>query len=411
MATHTHTHTQGNRTVSANQNDWLGPRTPLDLRGVDYGTPTYDVVHALAPSIPMISSETSSAVSDRGEYKNDKSAGHVTGYDTEHPSWGQTAEGAWGGIGQLLGQGILTREYMSGGFTWTGFDYKGEPTPYEWPDINSHFGVLDIAGFEKDRFYWYKAWFGRHAATGSDSVLHVFPHWNWGGGHSTGGERENAHLARCEGLCDEGRVDVWAFTNGASVELLVNGKSFGVVNASTFAHAQWPKVTFVPGAITAVARDAHGQVVAQQTVETTGAATALRATIRDGVGNATADGHGGGIVAGCSDVALVEVDVVDDSGRVVPTASHPITLDHTGEGGVEYIGGGNGDPACHVSDKNATRPAFHGKVLGVFQSTSSAPGIVRVTASSPGLKPSTLSLRVVPPTFDRVWWCRRLEEI
>ena len=80
--------------------------------------------------------------------------GHVTGYDTQKPGWGQTAEGAWGGIGEPNGQGILTRPFVSGGFTWTGWDYKGEPTPYGWPDINSHFGILDITGFPKDRFYW-----------------------------------------------------------------------------------------------------------------------------------------------------------------------------------------------------------------------------------------------------------------
>ena len=78
----------------------------------------------------------------------------MTGYDTQKPGWGQTAEGAWGGIGEPNGLGILTRPFVSGGFTWTGWDYKGEPTPYGWPDINSHFGILDITGFPKDRFYW-----------------------------------------------------------------------------------------------------------------------------------------------------------------------------------------------------------------------------------------------------------------
>ena len=130
------------------------------------------------------------------------------------PSWGQTAEGAWGGVGQPKGQGILTRPFVSGGFTWTGWDCarfppahwssqvvrathqsslsradpfafafavptvadKGEPTPYQWPDVNSHFGILDIAGFPKDRFYWYKAWF---LDDGTHPSVHLFPHWNW----------------------------------------------------------------------------------------------------------------------------------------------------------------------------------------------------------------------------------------
>ena len=95
--------------------------------------------------------------------------GHVTGYDTEHPGWGQTAEGAWGGQGQTNGQGILTRDFMSGGFTWTGWDYKGEPTPDGWPDINSHFGIVDEAGFPKDRFYWYKV-----SPRGTEAASHIY---------------------------------------------------------------------------------------------------------------------------------------------------------------------------------------------------------------------------------------------
>ena len=110
--------------------------------------------------MPSVSSETSSAVSDRGEYRNDAAAGHVSGYDDNAPSWGQPAEGAWGGVGQAGGQGILTRAFIAGGFTWTGWDYKGEPQgpmpgpSYGWPDINSHFGILDEAGFPKDVYYW-----------------------------------------------------------------------------------------------------------------------------------------------------------------------------------------------------------------------------------------------------------------
>ena len=96
-------------------------------QGIDYATNTYDAAHAAAPHVPIISSETSSAVGDRGEYTNDPRGGHVAGYDTEYPIWGQPAEGAWGGVGQEGGQGILTRDFVAGGFTWTGWDYKGEP--------------------------------------------------------------------------------------------------------------------------------------------------------------------------------------------------------------------------------------------------------------------------------------------
>lgn len=109
----------GNRPVSANQNGWVGPDTPLDVQGFDYSTGNYDNWHKAAPDIPSISSETSSAVSDRGEYKNDPVGGHVQGYDNQYPGWGESAEQAWGGVGMSNGQGILTRPFISGGWTWT----------------------------------------------------------------------------------------------------------------------------------------------------------------------------------------------------------------------------------------------------------------------------------------------------
>jgi len=377
----------GGRVVSANYNNWLGADTLLDVQGVDYATSTYDKVHANAPEVPVISSETSSAVSDRGEYTNNATAGHVTGYDTQAPGWGQTAEGAWSGIGQPNGQGILTRPFVSGGFTWTGWDYKGERTPYGWPDINSHFGILDITGFPKDRFFWYKAWFR------DDPALHIFPHWNWGDGAS------RDHLAPCSGMCsrssDSLAVDVWAFSNGASVELFVNGKSLGVRANPHGAHVEWKQVRYEPGEIRAVAYDSANGTVATDAIETTGPAAGLRASIKDGVG-------GTGVVAGCNDVALVQVEVVDAKGRVVPTAAHNVTLSWAA--GLTYLGGGNGDPASLVPDKSAARPAFHGLLLGVFASQN-ATGTYQVRASTPGLESAELNVDVKSPPFSWSWWC------
>ena len=103
------------RPVSANFNGWLGPNTPLDVQGIDYSTTNYDAVHKAAPLIPAISSETSSAVSDRGEYANNETAGHVSGYDNQYPGWGESAEQAWGGVGEGNSQGILTRPFIAGG--------------------------------------------------------------------------------------------------------------------------------------------------------------------------------------------------------------------------------------------------------------------------------------------------------
>ena len=123
-------------TLDANcdpQNGWEGADTPLDVQGFDYSTQNYDDWHAKNPNTPSISSETSSAVSDRGETTSDAKTGHVTGYDSDYPGWGQSAEMAWGGVNEKAQNGILTRPFISGGWTWTGWDYRGEPTPYAWP--------------------------------------------------------------------------------------------------------------------------------------------------------------------------------------------------------------------------------------------------------------------------------------
>lgn len=363
----------GNRPVSANQNGWVGPNTPLDLQGFDYNTGSYDSWHAQAPWIPSISSETSSAVSDRGEYVNDQAGGHVQAYDNQYPGWGQSAEQAWGGVGEHNGQGILTRPFISGGWTWTGWDYKGEPTPYSWPDINSHFGILDIAGFPKDRFYWYRSWFARPTPT---PELWLFPHWNWDG--------------------QTFNLPIWAYSNADEVELFVNGKSAGRKTMPTYGHVEWDGVTYSSGSLHAVAYASGSNVpLAEVWRNTTGPASALRISVKDGVGST--------LVAGCQDVALVQVEVIDSNGLVVPNASNNVTFSVTGP--AAFAGSGNGDPACHTNDKSPTRPAFHGLVLAVVAG-GQVPGTVTVTASSPGLPSVSVTIQqVAQPAGFSTYWC------
>ena len=417
----------GQRPVSANQNGWIGLSTPLDVQGFDYSTQNYDQWHNQAPNIPSISSETSSAVSDRGEYANDAVGGHVSGYDTNEPSWGETAEGAWGGIGISNGQGILTRAFISGGWTWTGWDYRGEPTPYAWPDTNSHFGILDLCGFEKvrpwqrrgssssssslasdaahatmlpftpphavhapftrtttcthahthvamaqDRFYWYKAWFSQP----SPPSVHLFPHWNWQAGSN---------------------VDLWVYSNADSVELLVNGVSQGTKKMPTYSHVNWNGIPWVAGSIEARAyTNGSSTPVAFSVRNTTGAATSLRLSVRDGVG-AT-------LMAGCHDVALVMVEVIDANGAVVPTSSAVVTW--SVDGPATFSGSGNGDPANTVTSISPTLAAFHGLGLAVIQG-GTTPGAVRVSASAPGLTGDTLTIQQnMPPAGFTARWCR-----
>ena len=299
----------------------------------------------------------------------------------------------------------------TGGFTWTGWDYKGEPTPFAWPNINSHFGIIDEAGFPKDRFFWYQTAF-KSWAPGA-GMVHVFPHWNWASSSELSALRaQNAptgHRIGCTGMCIEeetaaaATVNVWAFTNGASAELFVNGASQGITAIPKFGHAQWQGVPFAPGNLTAVAYDANNKTLATQTRLTTGAAAALVATIKDGVG-----ARSGGLLATCNDVALVMVEVVDAAGLVVPNAENNITFAFAATPALSYIGGGNGDPSCHVNDKAATRPAWAGLALGVFSSGDVA-GQATVTVSSPGLKSATVTIKVRNPTTNdpTSWWCSR----
>jgi beta-galactosidase len=273
-------------------------------------------------------------------------------------------------VGISAGQGILTRPFISGGWVWTGFDYKGEPTPYRWPNINSHFGIIDMAGFPKDRFYWYKAWFTEP----SPPELYLFPHWNWDASFN---------------------LPIWVFSNADEVELFVNGVSQGRKAMPQYAHIEWTGVRWASGNIRAVAYSKGSNVVRAETWRnTTGVATGLRISIKDG--------FGGALVAGCSDVALVQVEVVDASGALVPVASNTVTFTVSGPGSI--AGTGNGDPSSHVSDKSPTRPAYHGRVLAVVAGGTVAGNIV-VGASSPGFQSVSLTIPQAQPTssFSAAW--------
>jgi len=346
------------RLVSANHNPFNGHATPMDLMGFDYGPEMYDKWHAEAPGVPAISSETSSAYSDRGVVLNNRMEGHVRDYDTEHPSWGQTAEVAW--------RAILKRPFVSGGFTWTGWDYRGEPTPYSWPDVNSHFGILDMAGFWKHRAHWYlSCW------TPSDSaVLHLLPHWNW---------------KACPSCSTKVLVDVWVYSNLEEVELIhPNGTSLGRQKSSQCSHVEWPSVPYMPGVLSAHGY-MGGKVVKTSVVRTTGSPSALRIGIIDGVG---ADG----IVANGQDVGLVFVEVIDDNGDVVPTASNTISV--SAQTGAIILGTANGDPASLEPNNSAERPVFGGRLMAVIRALPGAHHAI-IQATSKDLASATLRLQVL----------------
>jgi beta-galactosidase len=322
------------RVVSAavNADNSKGVSNSLDIIGFNYLLRFPDDFHKKHPEKPIYGSETSSALSTRGEYTSDKLRNVVNSYNGVAP-WGETPEEWWTFYG--------TREWGAGGFAWTGFDYRGEPTPYGWPSINSQFGIVDMCGFPKDYYFYYKAWWGKEPS------LHIFPHWNWEG-------REG----------DE--ISVWAYSNLDEVELLVNGKSADRQKVPHLGHVEW-KVRYEPGTI-----EAHGfkdgNLALSEKRETTGPVVSLRLTADRS--EMKADGE---------DVVLLKVEGLDSVGRAVPTASNLIDFKVTGEGAL--IGVGNGDPNCQESDKEPHRSLFNGLAQAILQSTKTA-GTIEIEAST-----------------------------
>jgi beta-galactosidase len=338
------------RVVSAavNGNNEQGVSNALDIIGFNYQPAAIAPFHAKHPSRPIFGSETSSAVSTRGEYATDPARHTMSSYNGV-VDWGTTPEQWWSQYGGT--------EWLAGGFAWTGFDYRGEPTPYGWPSNSSQFGIVDLCGFPKDYFYYYKAWWG-----GAPSV-HVFPHWNWPG-------REGQN------------VTVWVYSNLDEIELVLNGRSLGVKPMPRFKHVEW-QVPYQPGVIEAIGRRG-GRVIMTDRRETTGPAVRLRmSSDRPAI---DADGR---------DVAMITVDVVDARGRPVPTANDKLAFRVSGAG--RLIGVGNGNPNSLESDKAPRRSLFNGLAQLIVQSTGT-PGDIRIDAfaEQPGtqpLLPATLVVR------------------
>ncbi|MEX2729976.1 MAG: glycoside hydrolase family 2 TIM barrel-domain containing protein [Candidatus Sigynarchaeum springense] len=252
---------------------------------------------------------------------------------------------------------LKTRPYVSGMFTWEGFDYLGEPSPYEWPSRSSNFGIVDLAGFPKDTYYLYQSfWVPRSKRP----MVHVMPHWNWDKGTT---------------------VPVWVYSNCEAAELLVNGKSLGEqrfaeAEADGLMHLEW-LVPFEPGEITAVAKQ-EGKVMAKKVVCTAGSAFQLKLS---------ADWNE---IAADDDIMYITCSVHDAMGNIVPTASNLVTF--TVEGPGKVIGVDNGCPIDHQPLDGDQIHAFNGLCLAVIESTGKK-GSINVIAASAGLKSATISLK------------------
>ncbi len=317
----------------------------IDVVGFNYRTTRIDDFHAKFPRVPVIGTETASTVTTRGVYIRDDKRQFTTAYDTEAPWWATTAEGWW--------PYVDARPYIAGGFIWTGFDYRGEPTPFDrWPSVGSYFGVLDSCGFPKDEYYYYRAWWG------AEPQVHLLPHWTWPG-------REGQP------------IEVWCYANVERVELFLNGRSLGAQPVVRDRHLAW-SVPYAPGVLEARGWRGDTMIVVDRR-ETAGAPA--RIALQADRMRLAADGD---------DLAVVRIEICDDKERPVPTASDMVQLTVSGPG--RLIGMGNGDPTSHEPDKTGRRSAFNGLAMGLVQSRPGVRGRLRIDASASGLAPATLQL-------------------
>ena len=322
----------------------------MDVVGINYQAADYDKIRAAYPDKPMLSTEDTSQVMTRGEYTTDGSRNVVAAYDDVYPGWDKhsSARNSWAAIAQ--------RPSLAGGFFWTGFAYRGEPSPYGWPSAGSFFGAMDLCGFPKTEFYVRQALWVKDRP-----VLTLVPHWNWAG--------------------QEGRpIRVMALANCDTVELSLNGTSLGEKPVEKFEMVSW-EVPYAPGRLVAVGRT-NGRKVSDFTVQTTGQPVALR-LVPDRL---TLAGDG-------RDALPVTVEALDAQGRPVPTANLPVAFEISGP--ARIIGLGNGDPNSHEPEQGGRRSLFNGLAQVIVQSTPDA-GEIKLTATADVLTPATAVVQAQP---------------
>jgi beta-galactosidase len=319
----------------------------VDVVGANYQVPDYDRYHKENPGKPFTSSEDTSAFMTRGEYHTNTKRHVFASYDDEPSSWGNTHRDAWEAIGK--------RDFVAGSFVWTGFDYRGEPSPHEWPSVSSFFGIMDLNGFPKTAYYMHQVQWIKDRP-----LIHIAPHWNWP-----------------DKVGQPVRVMVMA--NTETVKLLLNGQEIGTQKADLYRMNSF-QVPYAPGKLEAIGFNG-GKEVARTAVETTGPAVALELVPdRNGL---TGDGQ---------DAMPITVRALDASGRAVPTAAPLATFTVNGAG--RSIGHGNGDPNSHEDEKGPTRNLFNGLAQLIVQTKDASEGSIEVEASSPGLAPARISIPV-----------------
>ena len=334
----------------------------VDLVGFNYKARDYKKKHEAYPQYTLYGSETASTVSSRGEYKfpakEKKSAYyedyHVSSYDMEYPAWASTPDTEFEQQDDC--------EFILGEFVWTGFDYLGEPTPYNegTPARSSYFGIVDLAGLKKDRFYLYQSKWS------DQKVLHLLPHWNW-----------EERLGQ--------NVPVFCYTNYPKAELFVNGKSMGVKqknlkNKYERYRLMWNDVVYQPGEIKVVAYNENNEIADTKVIKTAGKTYSIKTTVdRKEI---TADGK---------DLAFVTVEILDKDGNLCPRANSLLFFDIEGNAKIKAVC--NGDPTDQTSFASSYMRTFNGKLVITIQSTKNA-GQAKLSVYGGHLKPAVQQIMI-----------------
>ncbi|WP_162551274.1 glycoside hydrolase family 2 TIM barrel-domain containing protein [Paenibacillus tepidiphilus] len=310
--------------------DIAGISEQLDIAGFNYQDHRWQEYHERYLEQPMICTEQGTFKSTRGCYTTEAEKGHLAVTDKTESSYMKGAR-QWR---------AAKPPYMSGLFLWTGFDYYGEPSPYAWPATSSQFGIMDLCGYPKDFYYYYKAWWT------DEEVLHVFPHWD-----GQPGELKDVHV----------------FANFDEVELAVNGRSLCIKKMETDDYLEWEQVAYEPGELRARGyRD--GVLLKETVISTTGSPYRVVLSL-DFAEN---------------QIAVIKAEVQDDQGRRVPDAGNELSFMLEGE--VELLGTSNGDPSDHTLAHSRVRRAFNGLAQAIVRFS----GRVVVTVQSDGLEGNEL---------------------
>ena len=337
----------------------------LDIPGLNYRLHLYEEAYEKFPQAFILGSETASTVSSRGIYKFPVEKASMkkyddfqsSSYDLEYCSWSNVPDDDF----------VLQddKPWVMGEFVWTGFDYLGEPTPYDekWPSRSSYFGICDLAGLPKDRYYLYRSRWNT-----KDETLHILPHWNLEG--------------------REGEITpVFVYTNYDSAELFVNGKSMGIQQKNKETpqnryRLMWMDVKYEPGTLKVIAFDQNGNVKAEKEISTAGKPSQI-------VLSADRDQ----LKANGEDLSFVTVSVQDKNGIPCPTATNQLNFTVKGKGAFRAVC--NGDPTSLEMFHKPTMKLFSGKLVVLVQSGIET-GDIELTVQGKGLKSEKLKLTVIP---------------